>query len=132
MIRTSPRSSSHPSGRCGRQLCRIGSWRADTIPHQHLVRKREPWLFGSACIVYTITHRFIHLFLENIDPFSFTVKVILQVSASLYRIINFHKITPSFSIVCTTAIIISKSSLGKQRLVWFYVNFFRFVIYHSM
>jgi hypothetical protein len=58
------------------------------------------------------------------DLFSFPVQVILQVSASLYHIINFHKITPSFSILCTTTINISKSILGKQRLVWFHVNFF--------
>jgi hypothetical protein len=45
MIRTSPRSSAHPSGRCGRRMRRIGPCKVDTISHQPLVRKGEPWLF---------------------------------------------------------------------------------------
>jgi hypothetical protein len=46
MIRTSPRSLSHPSGRCSRRSRHIGPCEVDTISHQTLVKKGEPWLFG--------------------------------------------------------------------------------------
>jgi hypothetical protein len=119
MIRTSPRSSAHPSGRCGRRSRCIGPCKVDTISHQPLV-----WKGSHGCLVcdtscasndaIVMVHEVIWVFTIYIYT-KIVTHFIFGKQGSIFIYFASYFCKYQVHEACTTATSI---------LVWFHVNLF--------